>query len=827
MKIYFFIIIFFLLGFSNSYSQVSLTITQPPPNQFFVEDLWRISIINSGKANRTIYLKGIVTESSQGNLIEATTRSFVIAPGINALSAKQLGNIDIAYKDNTIKQVIENTGGFPSGNYEICVTAYEDATNIFLASDCLVRNLNNLTPPVLIAPLNESVVTQKLPVFSWVPPNIVNKGSIKYKLKIVEMYFGQSPYEAFQSNLAFYENSNVFANVFQYPFISRDLDNRSKYAWRISVLSNNIILSESEISYFIFESSDDTSNTFPVVNKKAKGNGNSGEMLFASNNDEDFQTWLASKKKIAVSDFSIKGRMRVVSQFSNKSGLGQQLPPGNGRLEANPIVSIGDFPFSMNALVSTLPVQDKQNINYIGFNFEQEQFFDNIKNKQSKSGLEGFVSDFNQIGFGTVYPEYTDLTVSGVAVTGANFQYEPGLILLGLSGINSQKSVVNEQNELTALERNFASGRIGVGKFESSHLLFTYLNGWESDNPGALNPQQLNPAKNYILGANGRLSFFENALNLEAEFNGSLYTRDKNAPDVEDSAVPEFIKNLFTVNISSSYDYSYAFRGSYKIAESGTTLSAGYKYIGPGYKTFGNPELNNDKRYIDGKIEQQLWNNRISLSAFVRHSRDNLIDWKTYTTELMSFGFSGTIRPDNLPYLSISYSPFKQKNDHASDTLKIDNDIASLSMNTGYNFESGGIYYFTGVNFTRQSSSSFRALADYAVNSIIVNESVSFLIPLSLSASFGYTNLEYFGTTDKVYSYDLSAGYTFFENWQNTIGGLYNNGSTENRATIYLQSTIPVFDIFNFDARIEHSLINLAASKRNETILKVNMHKTF
>lgn len=827
MKTKFFIILF-LLGFSNSYSQVSLTITQPPPNQFFVEDLWRINIVNSSTANRTVYLKGIVTESVQGNIIEATTHPFIVTPGINALNAKQLGSINITYKDNTIKQVIENTGGFPSGNYQFCVTAYEDVTNIFLASDCLVRDLNNLTPPALIAPLNESVVTQKLPVFSWVPPNIVNKGSIKYKLKIVEIYFGQSPYEAFQSNAAFYENTNIFANVFQYPFTSRDLDSRSKYAWRVSVLSNDIVLSESEISYFVYENIDDTANVFPVVNQRPKGNGSFNEMLFASGNvDEDFYTWLANKKKTAASDFSIKGRMRIVSQFSNKSGLGQQMPPGNGRLEANPIISIGDFPFSVNALVSTLPVQDKQNINYIGFNFEQEQFFDNIRNKQNKSGLEGFVSDFNQIGFGTVYPEYTDLTVSGVAVTGANFQYEPGLILLGLSGINSQKSVVSEQNQLIALERNFASGRIGVGKFESSHLLFTYLNGWESDNPGALNPSQLSPAKNYIIGASGRLSFLENALNIDAEFNGSLYTRDKNAAEIEDSAVPEFIKNLFTVNMSSSYDYSYAFRGSYKIMESGTTLSAGYKYIGPGYKTFGNPELNNDKRYIDAKVEQQLWNNRISLSAFVRHSQDNLIDWKTFTTELLSFGFSGMIRPDNLPYLSISYSPYKQKNDHTSDTLKIDNDIASLSVNTGYNFQSGGVYYFTGVNFTRQSSSSFRALADYAVNSITINESVSFLFPLSLSASFGYTNLEYFGTTDKVYSYDLSAGYTFFENWQNTIGGLYNNGSNENRATIYLQSTIPVFDIVNFDARVEHSLINLVSSKRNETILKVNIHKTF
>lgn len=817
------LIFLILLICATSQAQISITITQPPPNRFYIEDLWKIKIINGTGANKSVYLKGIVSESIQGNVITATTKTFSIAPGINSLTAAQLGSIDVSYKDSRIKDAIKNTGGLPSGTYQICVSAYEDGTSIFLSSDCLDRAIENITPPMLISPMHQSLVDNTIPVFSWVPSTTKNYRNFSYSLKIVEIISGQSAYDAFASNPLFYDKSNIPVNVYKYPVSARDFNNKTSYAWKVQVVENNIVISSSEIYKFTYSDKNDTS--YKKITSKLKGSNEFDNSRFFSENNSFLFPGAASNPPAKTKLLS--GNMKIASQFSNKSGLNQRMPPGYGRLELNPKLTLGVFPFTMNALLSSLPVTNTQNINNVSFNFEQEEFLENIKSQENKSGLEKFISNFRRIGVGTTYPEYSDLTVTGVPITGANLEFEPGIVLLGITGINTQKSVVDDQNNLTALDRNFVSGRIGVGTFESSHFLFTYLNGWENENNSGNNIYSLSPAKNYVLGVNGKLSFLDNSLNLEGEANGSLFTRDKFAPEIESSEVPDFVKNLFNVNISSSFDYSFGVKASYDINQSGTKISGGVKYIGPGYKTFGNPDLVSDRILLDGKIEQSLWNNKISLSAFVRNSKDNLIDWKTSTTQLTSFGFSASVRPENLPYISVNYSPFKQKNDVANDTLKIDNDISSFSVNSGYNFKAGNVYYFTGINFNNQNSTSYKGLADYKVNSFYVIESVSFTTPLSFSATFGYTGTDYLGLTDKIYSYDLSASYTFFDNFANTLGGSYNKGETDDRTSIYLQSIIPVFDLFKLDLRAEQSFITLPNDNRNEFIFRANLNKSF
>lgn len=817
------LIILFLLICASSTAQVSITITQPPPNRFYIEDLWKIKIINSTTSNKSVYMKGVITENSRGNVITATTKSFIIAPGINSMTAAQLGSIDVAYKNDKIKDVIRITGGLPSGNYQVCVSVYEDATNTFLASDCLGRMIENITPPMLIYPAHQSLVENRIPIFSWVPSTTNNFRNFSYTLKIVEIIPGQTAYDAFASNPLFYERGNIPVNVYQYPVSAREFNNKTSYAWKVEVADNNSIISTSEIYKFTYSDKTDTSIERIASRFRANSIENAKSNLFT---DKIFSNYIGSASNHPKTKL-FSGNMRIASQFSNKSGINQSMPPGHGRLELNPKLTLGNFPFTMNALLSSLPVTNTQNINNVSFNFEQEEFLENVKAQENKSGLEKFISNFRRLGVGTTYPEYTDLTISGVPVTGANLEFEPGIILLGITGINTQKSVIDDRNNLTALNRNFMAGRIGVGTFDGSHFLFTYMNGWENENTSGQNPYALTPAKNYVVGVNGKISLLESALNLEAEANGSLFTRDKAAPEIETSAVPDFVKNLFNINISSSFDYSFGVKASYDMMKSGTKISGGVKYIGPGYKTFGNPDLVSDRILIDGKIEQSLLNNKISLSAFVRNTRDNLIDWKTSTTELTSFGFSASIRPENLPYFSINYSPFKQKNDIANDTLKIDNDISSFSVNTGYNFKAGDVYYFTGINFNNQNSTSYKGLADYKVNSFYISESVSFTSPLSLSSTFGFTGSEYLGLSDKIYSYDFSAGYTFFENFSNTLGVSYNNGETDDRTSVYLQSVFPVFDLFRLDLRGEQSFISLLTDKRSEFIFRANLHKNF
>jgi hypothetical protein len=233
---------------------VTVQLFQPPPNQLKIADLWRIRLVNSSANTYTVCLHGTLTETNLGKLlVEATTARFTLPPGTKLVTGADIQPIDAKYYDEKYKAVFLRTGSAPTGQYQICVDVRVDCNDgPPIATDCKSAVVQQLTPPILIAPRDQSTVEDDLPVFSWLPPAPLNRGQqVRYDLKIVEMLGRQTPYDAMQSNPAWFERRNVATTVVQYPINARRFNTGSRYAWMVKASDgNDFPMGESEIWEF-------------------------------------------------------------------------------------------------------------------------------------------------------------------------------------------------------------------------------------------------------------------------------------------------------------------------------------------------------------------------------------------------------------------------------------------------------------------------------------------------------------------------------------------------------------------------------------------------
>ncbi len=242
-----------LLGITHqAAAQVTVILHQPPPNQLRVSDLWRVELFNSSDETIDVFLHGIATETRDGLIVDAESRTFKLPPGRLAITGSKIEPIRVNESNPRYRDVTTRTGTVPTGTYEICVYVRDPATREELGSDCITQVVERFNPPILIAPADESDVTEALPIFTWTPPVPLpsSRNRIRYRLQVAEIYGRQTPYDALLSNPAFFEQSNVPNTVFQYPIAARSFETNKRYAWRITAVDGKTNIGESEVWSF-------------------------------------------------------------------------------------------------------------------------------------------------------------------------------------------------------------------------------------------------------------------------------------------------------------------------------------------------------------------------------------------------------------------------------------------------------------------------------------------------------------------------------------------------------------------------------------------------
>ena len=82
---------------------VEIQLISPPPGGFYVQDLWRIHLNNTSTQLFDAYIYTTIERNGFGLVMEATTASFLLPPGLLSLGTVDLSPINTEFYDDNSK----------------------------------------------------------------------------------------------------------------------------------------------------------------------------------------------------------------------------------------------------------------------------------------------------------------------------------------------------------------------------------------------------------------------------------------------------------------------------------------------------------------------------------------------------------------------------------------------------------------------------------------------------------------------------------------------------------------------------------------------------
>ena len=882
LKIFYLTIIFLQLFISISFSQ-NINIYQEKYNsfQFDIEKIWNATIVNL-TSPLDVYLIGTIESVDSKLLFKAQTSVFKLQSGTKKVSFK---SINIAHSQKYSNDIFTDKEGksiLSNGTYNVCVSVLSKETNEVLCSSFSNYEIINIFLPKLISPLNKEIINGRYPIFSW---HCFSKESdekaVTYEITIVKINKGQTPQEAMQFNPVLIKRKNIQFELFEYPIRESKLQGGNIYAWKVNTIIDNKIFSESEI--WEFEYNNDNNNNIIIeknltdkyyhtdslsflnfnnlnINESMNNSRNNYENFileenevkifnekrsFHSRSDYSFNTLnlnqnYDSNYRLKESAGDQKGKEILFQfyssynilnyQFSNRKNLDSELPRNFFNLTFNPVFLFYDIPFSFNLYFDTKQNNTRQNINAFTFRLEPRLLNDIIYKKNIKSntvkGYLKFLSDFDILSIGEVYPYYSKYTLSGANVTGIDIKYNPGLLYLAFSGLKNLKAI-DEYN----YARKILAGKFGIGGERYNHFHFTIMKAWDDEN--SLNPVRIingiTPQENLLIGTDAKLMLFNQKLILEGEIVGSIHTRDKTSAIVEGKDVPEFLRFIIDPRVSTSVDYMYVLKSILKIDKTDTKLSGELRSIGPGYTSLGALNLRNDVRGFKIKIDQMFLNRQILLSAAMEKERNNVGSFNSTTETMNNFSFNMKLNFKNFPYITLDYRPYTITNNEDIDSLLINNKSSVFTIMAGVNDFNEDFYYLTNFLISSVNSRTTQDINDYKILNFVMSNDLNFVRnPLSFSGSIGYTFNDAI-TNSHIYSFDLSSSYTFLNIINTSLGFSYKSEKNRNhKIGIHFSTSVPIWEIGELYIKAEQNFYRekiFEYGNNDELILNISFSK--
>jgi hypothetical protein len=250
-------ILLFMVCFSLGHcarAQVMMSLRLPPLGLTIKPQLWNLSLINTSAADIHVRIEMTMTDvSNNQRVLTGTSRVMLLPRGVKEIQVSDV--MPINYSAGSPGYTVDpNPDGFlPVGVFNICYSAIkiESDNTELLGEECETVEVEPISPPQLMMPLDEEWVDFTRPLFTWLPPSPYNTlGSLLYDWTLVEVQLTQSPADAIQQNIPVLERLNIAFNNLQYPLSAAELDTGKLYAWRVSAKNNTTPVGNSEIYSF-------------------------------------------------------------------------------------------------------------------------------------------------------------------------------------------------------------------------------------------------------------------------------------------------------------------------------------------------------------------------------------------------------------------------------------------------------------------------------------------------------------------------------------------------------------------------------------------------
>ncbi len=137
-----------------------------------------------------------------------------------------------------LRNQIMQGGVLPEGSYRLEIRAVSEPNNPAINAVPSITNFMVIYPdaPILINPTDRAELSLPVPVFSWTPVPIAGQ-LIEYEFLLVEVFEGQTPLQAMQSNRAHAEQRLLGTNTLLYTPEYLPLEEGKEYAWQVKAVS--------------------------------------------------------------------------------------------------------------------------------------------------------------------------------------------------------------------------------------------------------------------------------------------------------------------------------------------------------------------------------------------------------------------------------------------------------------------------------------------------------------------------------------------------------------------------------------------------------------
>ena len=291
-------------------------------------------------------------------------------------------------------------------------------------------------------------------------------------------------------------------------------------------------------------------------------------------------------------------------------------------------------------------------------------------------------------GFGSVAPEYGALFLSAVTLKGGMVEHNPGdfywALAAGTTTRVDSRLVAAPDGTVAELNQDLYTARVGLGRKSGTHVILSGLYARDDRQTQAIlglaDPTHTVAAQeNVVVGIAGRAR--DGALVLDGNLQASVFSDDRNAPQVESRPAPAFLSTLFggLIHESSATDWSGELRGALNLTRAKAKILSSVRFVGPGYVTVGARALRRDNLQYNGSWDQSWRQGRYTVGALVGIDRTGVVLPQSGTSNANRVGLRAVGRPPGLPSVELSYTRNGQDQKAGGATTEIENRSNLLS----------------------------------------------------------------------------------------------------------------------------------------------------
>jgi hypothetical protein len=235
-------------------AQVVVNLQLPPLGLTIKPQLWNLSLVNT--SGQAMYVRVEMTMTSVTNnqrVLTGTSKLLLLPKGARQLQVADVS--PITYNAGSAGYSIDPSpdGFLPIGVFNVCYSVMQVISDGSerISEECETLEIEPISPPQLILPLDEEQVDITRPFFAWIPPSPYNTlNGLLYDWTLVEVQPTQSAGDAIQQNVPVLSRQNLSFTGFQYPLSSPELDTSKLYAWRITAKNSMAPVGNSEVWSF-------------------------------------------------------------------------------------------------------------------------------------------------------------------------------------------------------------------------------------------------------------------------------------------------------------------------------------------------------------------------------------------------------------------------------------------------------------------------------------------------------------------------------------------------------------------------------------------------